>query len=498
MFESENQNWFWLIAGWTMHIVSFLLVSFHALRRRREATSTILWMLVAWGFPLIGPLVYLAFGIDRVPDKSFHKHVTDQRLLKRRKAMESETLPLAYWRAVHQARVEEPQDHVGRQLNRAMNAIIPDYPLLGGNLIEPLVDGDETFPAMLKSIESATNHVHLQSFIIRDDRTGRQFMDLLAEKARSGVKVRLMFDRFGSTRAFLSGAFRRYSKIPCMRVAGWTQANPFKRQFQINLRNHRKILIVDGRDAFCGGLNIHDDHSTNEGRPPIRDYHFRARGPIVQELQFTFMRDWYFMTDEDPDELLREAYFPGVGEPGTSKVRLINSGPASEMEAISDVFFTAITAAHKQILAVTPYFVPPREIVRAFRLAAMRGVDVRLVVPRKNNHVYARLAGCALYEELLSAGVRIFERRPPFMHAKALIVDDAVALVGTANLDVRSLRLNYETNLAIYGDEFTNRLKGIVLSDIAQSDEINLSDWKKRPTSRKAMENLAYLMMPIL
>jgi cardiolipin synthase len=485
--------------GWAVHFLIFLLVCSHCLKTRREATSTLLWIFVTAVFPIIGPLAYISFGIDRVPNKGFRKQIKDQRLLAERKAREDEALPLAYWQSVHEDVAAEPPAGIGKDIDRAMNSLLSEYPLLGGNEIRPLVNGDEAYPAMLDAIRHAQHHVHLQCFLIRNDSTGREFLDLLAEKARSGVQVRLLFDRFGSAYASIGGFFRKYRHIPNMQVIGWTQANPLKRQFQINLRNHRKVLVVDGKEAFFGGINLHDDHKTVKDRQPIRDYHFAVRGPIVQELQYSFMRDWYFMTDEDPEILLTEFHFPHLAPVGNAMIRLINSGPTfSEMEVISDIFFMALTAAHKQILAVTPYFVPSRDIVQAFRAAALRGVDVRLIVPAKNNHVYAGLAGCALYEDLLDAGVRIFERHPPFMHAKALIVDDGTALVGTANMDVRSLRLNYETNVAVYDDAFINRLKEIVLEEISLSDEINLGEWRLRPSRQRIMENLSYLMMPIL
>jgi cardiolipin synthase len=204
------------------------------------------------------------------------------------------------------------------------------------------------------------------------------------------------------------------------------------------------------------------------------------------------------MTDESPDTLLTEAHFPHVEAQGPALIRLVNSGPTSEMESIADAFFLAVTAAQRQVILVTPYFVPPRDIVQALRTAAMRGLDVRVVVPKRTNHICAGLAGQGLYQGLLDSGVRIFERRPPFMHAKACMVDDAFAIVGTANLDVRSLRLNYETNLAVHEEGFINELKRIVLNDIAASDEIDPAGWRARPVRQRALENLASLLMPML
>jgi len=275
-------------------------------------------------------------------------------------------------------------------------------------------------------------------------------------------------------------------------------ARLLKRQFQINLRNHRKVLLVDGEIGFTGGINLSADHTTRGQHAPIRDYHFELRGPIVSELQYTFLRDWYYITEEDPARLLCVEHFPRLEPQGAMPIRMINGGPATKLDEICDSLFACLVSAQKQILAVTPYFVPTSDIIRALRNASLRGVDVRLVVPEKNNHFYAGMAGRAYYEELLESGVRVYERKPPFMHAKALIVDDVVAMVGSANLDVRSLRLNYETNLMVYDNEFINQIKAAILEEISLSGEIDLAQWKQRPLVQKMKENACSLLTPIL
>ncbi len=492
-------SWPWILLDLGVHLTLFLLITLHCLTTRRESAAALLWIFVAWSFPVIGALLYAIFGINHVPHKAWRKQRADSEFLAERRSREDEALPMVYWRAVHRALVTEPDDPEAREINGIMDRLLPNHPLLGGNSIRPLVDGDEAYPLMLEAIRQARHHVHLQSFILRNDVSGRKFLDLLAQKARDGVIVRVLYDRFGSTGAVISRLFARYAGIANLQIRGWTQANMFKRQFQINLRNHRKILVVDGQKAFFGGINLHDENVTRSGHPPIRDYHTSVQGPIVQELQYSFLRDWYFMTDEDPEILLQQAYFPKVATTGTAQARLVNSGPTpDEMENIADVMFECLISAQKQLLVVTPYFVPPQDILRAFRAAASRGVDVRLVLPKINNHIYAGLAGKALYEEMLAAGVRIFERRPPFMHAKALIMDDKLALVGSANLDMRSLRLNYETNLLVFDNGFVNALKRIVLADIAHSNELTLAVWQARPAARRLLENFCHLLMPVL
>ena len=491
--------WLWIGVEAILHITVFLLVVYSCLHTRREATSALLWIFVAWSFPLIGPLLYLFFGINRVPRKAWHKQQADNEFLTERLSRERESLPLVYWRAVHESLAAEPTDPAAQSLNNTLSPILSDYPLLSGNAIEPLVDGDDAYPRMLDAIRHAQHHVHLQTFIVWNDAIGREFLDLLAEKARQGVSVRFMFDSFGSMGAVLSPLFLRYRHVPNMQIVGWTQANLLKRLVQFNLRNHRKIMVVDGERAFMGGINLRQENLSRPGAPAIRDYHVAVRGPIVQELQYSFLRDWYFMTDDDPAVLLQQAHFPHLPAVGPAMVRVANSGPTPDgMEVIAQAFFECLVAARRQLFVVTPYFVPTHDILQALCSAARRGVDVRLIVPQTNNHLYAGLAGRSLYEDVLKAGGRIYQRHAPFMHAKALIVDDTLAMVGSANLDVRSLRLNYESNLIVYDPGYISALKQIVLNDQAHSNELDLATWQTRPTSHRLLENACYLLMPML
>ena len=481
-----------------LHPLAFAAVAVHCLKTRREAASAVAWLFVAWSFPVAGTLLYLGFGINRVAAKGWKKQRSNDSLLTARRAREGASLPLEYWRALRAARACEPDIPYVQNLDRTIDRILPDCPLLGGNRIEPLLTGDEAFPKMLDAIDRATSHIHLQTFIIGNDPVGREFLERLKKKAGEGVRCRVLYDRFGSTRGWTSGMFHPYTNTPGLDIVGWTQANPIRRQYQINLRNHRKLLVVDGSQAFIGGVNLHSGHVAQAGREAIRDYHFAVAGPIALELQYAFLRDWYFMTEEDPAALLTADHFPRMEPVDNALIRVVTGGPTADVEAMTDVTCAALNAAKKQLLVVTPYFVPPTDILRALRLAAMRGVNVQIVVPKQNNHFYAGLAGRALYDELLSAGVGVHERQPPFLHAKAMIIDDRVSIVGTANLDNRSLRLNYETNLVVFNEPFANALKRIVLEDVALSESLELAAWRSRPAYRKIAENLCSLLTPLL
>ncbi len=496
--ESGFVLWQVLSLSTLAHALEFGWVLQHLMRNRRDPVASMLWILVTWSLPLIGILLYLTFGINRVAAKTWKKETANRRLDNERTAREAAELPLNYWRSIREAVTHQPHNPVAAVIDATISRQITDSPLLAGNRLDLLITGDEAFPAMLDAIEAATDHIHIQSFIIGHDDFGRRLLNLLADKARAGVTVRVLYDRFGSSLAVLGGLFRRYRHIENLHLAGWTMANPLKRQFQLNLRNHRKLLIIDGHTAFTGGINLHIENTTRDTTPPIRDYHVILRGPVVSELQYTFLRDWYYITDEDPDRLLCARHFPPLQREGDTPVRIVNGGPATELDEIHDALFACLVSAQKQIIAVTPYFVPTTDIIRALRHAALRGVDTRIILPEKNNHLYAGWAGRAYYEELLEAGVRVYERRPPFMHAKGLIIDDAVAVIGTANLDVRSLQLNYETNLMIYDPVFIGRLKAVMHEDLALSSELDLALWRNRPLSRRMRENACSILTPIL
>ena len=488
----------WISWGAAVHVLLFAAVFLHVLRHRRRADSTLLWLFVAWSVPVMGTLLYAMFGVDRVPKANWRRHVQRRdRMDGARRAATEEVVPEAYWLSMGGAPTT-PDDEWIRALDRPMAAMIENFPLLGGNRIVPLLTGDEAFPRMLAAIRAAQHHVHLQSFIVGNDDVGREFLDALAERARAGVRIRLLYDRFGSSHALWGGLFRRYRNMPDLSIAGWTQSNLFRKQLHLNLRNHRKTLVVDGEVGFMGGVNLNGYSRSRGARPAIQDHHFELRGPIVQELQYTFLRDWHVMTDEDPRELLSAQHFRRLPPAGEALARVVNSGPSSDLNLTVDLFFNAVNSARKQVFIITPYFLPSEDLLRSLRLAALRGVRVYLVVPEKSNHWYTTWAARAMYEDLLEAGVRIFERRPPFIHAKSMTVDDRMAIVGSSNWDYRSLYSNYETSLAVYDPQFVMHLKLMMIEDLHESRELDLAAFKSRPISHRYLENACGLLAPLL
>ena len=442
------------------------------------------------------------FGVDRVPKERWIRTQSRQSRLEdlRLDATTGDVLPYAYWRSIGGASSASPApvDDWARDLDRQLSALSESFPLLGGNEAVPYLTGDAAFPPMLDAIRAARHHIHLQSFIIGDDSVGREFLDAVAERARAGVRCRVLYDRFGSTHALWSGLFRRYRNIPNLSFAGWTQSNLFRRQLQFNLRNHRKTLVVDGETAFAGGINLHACSRSADGVPAIRDYHFRFRGPIVQELQYAFLRDWHVMTGEDPAALLTAGHFRHLPPSGPVPARVVPSGPSSGKRVADDLYFAAVNAARSRIFLITPYFLPGEDLLRSLRMAALRGVRTDIVLPEKSNHIYTTWASRALYEDLLESGVRIHERRAPFIHAKALAVDGRLSVVGSANWDYRSLHSNYETCIVLHDADFTARLQRMMNEDLAASRPVDLALFSRRPVLYHYLENLCGLLTPLL
>ncbi|MEI7902831.1 MAG: cardiolipin synthase [bacterium] len=484
--------------GTLLHFAFSLAVCLHLLSKPRDARTSLLWIFFTTAFPVIGPLAYVLFGINTIPSKSWKKQSSDQIFQKRQKRTIrlnrfSDSLPV-------QETAPTPSSDNGMYvaLNLILDQLSRNHPLLDGNKVQLIESAEQALEEMFHAIHSARKHIHLSTYIFNDDRIGQRLMSILVERAQSGVHVRVLYDAFGSAGANLRLFFWRHRHVPNLHIIGFSQANMLKRKFQLNLRNHRKLLIIDGTCAFTGGVNFHDVYLPHDSQPGTIDYHFKLRGPAVLELQYTFLRDWYYMTDEPTDKLLDKTYFPDPEYVGGHMIRLQNSGPTQDETGTAlDTFFAAINLARKQILIVTPYFVPPEALILALRQAAFRGVDVKVLVPSVNNHPTLRFASHALYTSLLIAGVRIYERQPPFIHAKAAIFDDAVSIFGSVNFDPRSFFLNYETNLVVFNADFAARVKSAILNDLSYAQEILYAEWLRRPKLTQLVENFFNLFHPI-
>jgi len=473
------------------HVLIGVVLSLHVLLHKHRPVSAVLWLGILWAFPFLGALVYLCFGIDQVERGAAARDAC-------RAILRELTQPEGEASAAALARRAPVPEGRGTEILRTTTFRRRELAQLGGNAIELLIDGDEFYPALDAAIDAAQDSIHIQSFIIARDATGRRLVERLARRAAEGVTVRLLYDRFGSTYAHYSTMFRKARKAG-VKVASISHASPLRGRFQVNLRNHRKVAVIDGRIGFTGGINISDlNLSAATDGAPIRDYHVRIEGPAVAELQLQFVADWTFASGEPPADVVLPRYFPAAERRGDALVDVLATGPFAGALALTDLLFAAIGAAKKSIRIVTPYFVPNEPVLHAIRAAALRGVDTRLVVPQLGNHWYVDYAARSLYTPLLESGVRIFERRPPFSHAKAMVVDGSYAVLGSANLDYRSLHLNFESVVQVVDEAFLARLNAQIESELAHSVEVDLAAHRARSMTRRLAENFCYLFQPLL
>ncbi len=491
---------FSLLAGAVLLIVDIVAAVHILLNKRDEPERTLLWLLTVFSFPVFGVFLYLVAGLSRRDTVGFKIEAAGAAFKAIRDGMALKSATTRFSRAdlFVSKEFEEGVKTISHKVT--LDRLLPETCPLSGNRVELLCDGSMTYPVMIDAISKAKSSIHLASFIIADDSVGRMLFDALQERARAGVNVKVIYDRFGSLPAFLGHFFKRYSRRePCFKIVPFYHANLLA-PWRVQLRNHRKLLIVDGDTAFLGGINISSDNVESDAgrRKGIHDFHCMIRGPAVGELQLAFLRDWCFAAKRDPRSMIRDEFFPASKACGDNIVRVVPSGHGHIFEGTEKVFFAALSTAKKSIWIMTPYFVPDKPFVKAMRMAAMRGVDIRVVVPGANNHLYMKLAARSLYEPLLCDGVRIFERGGPFSHAKAMLVDSEWAYVGSSNCDVRSFRLNYELDIAVTSGSFIHCLYGQFESELAASREVLLEEVLDRKLHVRLAENLCALFTPVL
>jgi cardiolipin synthase len=485
----------WL--GLFFEVLAFALIPV-VLLRRKEPASTLAWILTLVFLPAIGAFLFVAFGSERV------------RVPARRKR-EHDAIVRAELLATTPGVVASPDDSApilalatATELERSLfkvGAHLTHGRPTSKNGILPLFGGNDTYAAMGAAIDAARHHVHAEFYLIRNDKTGEWFKDRLIAAAARGVEVRLLCDGYGCF-AVHTSYFRALKKAG-VRVGTFLPMRSLLLQ-PVNLRNHRKIVVVDGDVGFTGGLNIGDEYRGEmKGIGEWRDIHMRIDGGAVRDLQRVFYQDWFFTTGE---ALRGPAYFPLVatdgptpsGEPGVATIAIIPSGPDTRNEAIERIFFGAIAGARKRLWMTTPYFVPDQAITVAMELAAMRGVDVRIVLPGHSNHAVTFHAGRGFYDPLLEAGVKVYEYVPGIVHAKTMVVDGAVSLVGSANMDLRSFRLNFEVHALVHDADLAAQLEQSFERDLSQSRLVDLAEWRRRGARLRIYEGASRLVSPLL
>ncbi|EGV17802.1 cardiolipin synthase [Thiocapsa marina] len=455
----------------------------HLLLGRRDVPSTVGWAGLVMLAPVVGLVLYWLFGINRITRKA-HR-------LRPQTSEASDRAELAGERCARRA-LDARYPHLVRlgHLGDALTGL----PLEAGNRIDVLIDGDQAYPRMLEAIDRAEETIGLSTYIFDNDSVGGLFADALERAHRRGVAVRVLVDGVGQrySRPAMPRILRRRGIPSAVFLAS---VLPVKSQY-LNLRNHRKILVVDGRVGFTGGLNIRAGSLlASRPRHPIRDVHLRVEGPVVRFLVEAFALDWTFTTGE---RLGGDTWYPVLGYVGTTLARGVPDGPDEDFDVIRRMILGALSAACERVRIVTPYFLPDQTLIAALNVTALRGVDVEILMPEQNNLKLVQWAAQAQVDALLEGHCRIRLSPPPFDHTKLMLIDDAWSFLGSANWDARSLRLNFEYNLECYDHELSRRLHALVDAKIAASRALTLAELAARSIPVKLRDGFARLFSPYL
>lgn len=484
---------------WTLFVILVILVDvftiIHILANKYdEPASAILWIFIVLDIPILGVLIYLILGINRIKTTGLKIDKASNNMHKAK--LGTEGAFLSYLSGVMSFNFKPSEPGYMTMLDKLLPKTFPT----SGNSISLLEDGTSAYPKMLQAIENAEKNINLQSFIINDDEVGNMIFDALQRKSKQdGVKVKVLFDRLGSSHAYSRHFFKKWSRgNKNFELKAFSKFNLFA-PYRVQLRNHRKLLICDGKVAFIGGINISAENDATLKTKYIHDLHCQIKGPAVGELQFSFLKDWSFVSKTDPEILLeQENYFVTPERMGESIIRAIPSGPGQAYEASKKLFMSAVSMAKKSLWIITPYFVPDKSFIEGLCLAAARNVDIRIIIPQNNNHWYVRYASRSIYNTLIYSNIRVFEKKGMFSHAKAVIIDGEWAIMGSSNCDMRSFRLNYELDFTVEGGDFVYLLHQQFLKELEESQEITYSDRMKRTRYQELVENFCSLFTPVL
>jgi len=468
-----------------VHVVLALTVSAHIVLTKPDVRAAIGWVGLVWLAPVVGSALYALFGINRIRRQAG--------LMRRGRELLWRKPPDDFVRSPFEAALPENVPPASRPLATLVGAITKS-PLIAGNAVDMLVNGDEAYPAMISAIDGARCSVALATYIFDQGQVAGQFIHALARAVRRGVTVRVLIDGVGA----------RYSRPPIVRalrehgirVAHFLPPSIPWRHPYFNLRNHRKLMVVDGAVGFCGGLNIRDACVLSlDPNERIQDTHFRFCGPVVSQLMRTFAFDWSFTTKEDLDG---PAWFPDIKPAGSVLARGIPDGPDEDYEMLLLTKLGALSQASRSVRIVTPYFLPDATLIDALRVAALRGVQVDILLPARGNLRFVEWAATAQLSQIVRWGCRVHLSAPPFDHSKLFLVDDAWCLIGSANWDPRSLHLNFEFGVECYSAELVRRIAEMLDAKFAAARLLTTADLDGRSRPVKLRDGMFRLAQPYL
>lgn len=457
----------------------FSIISVILLENRNPVRS-LAWMMVLILLPILGIALYLLLGQNYRKQKL----ITKKRL-----------------KFVHERQIFDfdPKDVEWTELkpehHKLINLLHQNNESIGfqDNNIEILSEGEQTFDSMFQAIRLAKEHIHIEFFIFGNDKISNQMRELLIQKAREGVRIRMIYDYFGSF--LLSSKYILSMKEAGIYVKSFLPLRLRLNRSKINFRNHRKLLIVDGKYGFTGGLNVADRYVFGNQLGKWRDTFVRFEGKVVHGLQLQFLADWYFV---EKKLIKNPKYYPPAESFERNLVQVVSSGPDNDWEAIMQGISYAIATSSKYVYIHTPYFVPNEVIMNNLQTAALSGIDIRLMIPEKSDSRLSDACTFSYLGDALEAGIKVFIYKQGFLHSKAIVIDDFISIVGSANLDERSFNLNFETNAFIFERKTALHLKELFINDIQNSLELRLSDWQNRKRRQKLKESFARLFSPII
>lgn len=477
----------WLITFEIFYVTLVIFTSYRIIVDTRSSAKTLAYLLAVVFLPFIGVIIYFSVGINYKKRQIYSKKVTSSNTLQ----------SIVY--TMHEHSIQSYKDEIVKELDTR----IPQFlfqsnknPLTSNNKVEILKNGEEKFPKALQAIANAKQTIHIEYYIMEDGEVTSLLEKLLIQKAKEGVKIRIIYDDFGSSSIRKTVVKRLRSEgieiYPFYKIKLIYLAN------RMNYRNHRKIIVIDGEIGFTGGINWSDRYSNQHDKQLYwRDTHLRLEGPIVGSLQAVFLADWNFCVHQ-PVEITPELFKGINNKAGDKSVQIAAGGPDYSMPTILYSLLQAIHNAEKYIYATTPYYIPDESLQNALCVMAKSGVDVRLLVPYKSDSRLVNAASRSYYKELLNAGVRIYRYKKGFIHAKTIAIDDQLSIIGTANLDYRSFDLNFEVNAIIYNSETTHELRQHFEEDLLHSEELDKEMWINRNKIRTLFEKVAGLISPLL
>jgi cardiolipin synthase len=473
--------------GWVPVALYFLLAAAaagHALIFKSDPRAALGWIAVCLLFPLLGPLLYFLFGINRIRTRAQKLNPLFPFQLDADTEPPDDPMP-----AATPPSIASPEFSQILRISRAVTR----RPLVGGNKLKLLKNGEQAYPAMLDAINNSQHSLFLSTYIFETNQTGRQFIAALAQAARRGVDVRVIIDGIGEWYSFpRAGSLLKKSNVS---IARFLPPKLIPPTLHINLRSHRKILVADGKTGFIGGMNIGDRHlaAVQDNARRVADLHFQLTGPIAGQIEQVFLEDWVFCTGKQMPEK------PAPSESDSDIIcRTIADGPNEDHDKLSTIMFGAVTTAHRSIAIMTPYFLPSRDLVTALQNAALRNVEVSILLPAQNNLPFIQWATTKMLWQLLEKGVRVYYQPPPFVHSKLFIVDDQYAQIGSANIDPRSLRLNFELGVEVYGKKVSEVLSPHFDECLARSREVTFEEVESRSIPIRIRDGLAWLFSPYL